>query len=212
MQQELMKDTHKKIKKAWILLHNDIFIFYHFLNRIFIENCSSSCCKMRSKMRNTCNVCKISLQWSINTFSSLQNNSMLLFPKTHAVCSSEQFCVRHAGSSSSALHPALTRTRSNAGCAMAISSVRTELLKPKGSFTQPRVRTWDPSQHCEHLKDSPLSPSLGHTPEPPLHPTPPSPFTASSSSRALSALLSAYLKFKITTGWKHRVPLQCLLS
>lgn len=103
-----MKDTHKKIKKAWILLHNDIFIFYHFLNRIFIENCSSSCCKMCSKMRNTCNVCKISLQWSINTFSSLQNNSMLLFPKTHAVCSSEQFCVRHAGSSSSTLHPTLT--------------------------------------------------------------------------------------------------------
>lgn len=204
-----MKDTHKKIKKAWILLHNDIFIFYHFLNRIFFENCSSSCCKMCSKMRNTCNVCKISLQWSINTFSSLQNNSMLLFPKTHAVCSSEQFCVRHAGSSSSTLHPALTRTRCNAGCAMAISSVRTELLKPKGSFTQPRVQTWDPSQHCEHLKAP--SPLLWGTHQSLLS-SPPSSFTASSSSRALSALLSAYLKFKITTGWKHRVPLQCLLS
>ncbi|EOB07082.1 hypothetical protein Anapl_08885 [Anas platyrhynchos] len=82
----------------------------------------------------------------------VQNNSMLLFPKTHAVCSSEQFCVRHAGSSSSALHPALTRTRSNAGCAMAIGSVRTELLKPKGSFTQPR-----PGRHLLQGQDRPAT-------------------------------------------------------
>lgn len=173
-----MKDTHKKIKKAWILLHNDIFIFYHFLNRIFIENCSSSCCKMCSKMRNTCNVCKISLQWSINTFSSLQNNSMLLFPKTHAVCSSEQFCVRHAGSSSSTLHPALTRTRPNAGCAMAIGSVRTELLKPKGSFTQPRSEHGIPPSTVSTWRPPLLFPGA-HTrassPPPPLLSQPPVP-------------------------------------
>lgn len=163
-----MKDTHKKIKKAWILLHNDIFIFYHFLNRIFIENCSSSCCKMCSKMRNTCNVCKISLQWSINTFSSLQNNSMLLFPKTHAVCSSEQFCVRHAGSSSSTLHPTLTGL-------VPTQVVPWQSVRFGQNCSSPREASPSPGPNMGSLPalwapEGPLSSSLGHTPEPPLLP------------------------------------------
>lgn len=172
-----MKDTHKKIKKAWILLHNDIFIFYHFLNRIFIENCSSSCCKMCSKMRNTCNVCKISLQWSINTFSSLQNNSMLLFPETRRVLIRAVLRVPR-GLFQQRAAPNANRTRPNAGCAMAIGSVRTELLKPKGSFTQPRSEHGIPPSTVSTWRPPLLFPGA-HTrassPPPPLLSQPPVP-------------------------------------
>lgn len=206
-----MKDTHKKIKKAWILLHNDIFIFYHFLNRIFIENCSSSCCKMCSKMRSTCNVCKMSLQWSINTFSSLLN-SMLISQDTRRVLiravlrAPRGLFQQHAAPSANQDSSQRRLCHGNR-----FSSDRT--APAQGKLHPAQVQTWDPFQHCEPLKDSPLSPSLGHTSEPPLHPhPPPSPFTGSSSSQAVSALLSAYLKFKITTRWKHKAPLHCLLS